>query len=725
MSEALKTNGETLESKKTTEWDNLANPTESWQEHLKNAQSLKESESQDNKEKLFMGMKPLQAIENLDNLSKQGIEVDMGALVSMLSAPEQAFYLEELNAHGANLDEGELMQNPDIIAIQESEQEMNKLVNELLDNGATASSMLPKIDSNLIAENINTFLSHGADVNQIMDNLAPDAIINNINLLQSNGATMESIWSKIPLMSDFNSVKYFIEAGVPINDIVTKTNGEVLLKHLDELLAAGVKAENLSNMGYYAIEKKFDVLADHVGDITAFAKVLNKVGLLNLKLDWLINSGADINQFLGDISFNDLEDTRGNLKDIGISLGLDPSKSHEELERDWNFTRTKWNLEHDNYREARRNLAEGVYGMRFGSICRELVAFGAVDFSDQDRAEMRGTHGGNPEDFYENHFSRIGKINVGNLNSLVEQQEISKDDALILTSAIGLMTTDDQDLGDKLDFYSGIKQAITGQKMGEIMRQTREKLCNESAENYSKYMTESIERSAVDIGKIAYQLEAKDGTVTNREIPIKRMEGDEWMMLVHRYGGVFSKTDEAMNHPETWDEQTPRHFDHDGKPIGYVSTSAIGDQSIDVASGSPTAPGESPLFYCFTDLPKNSFSNSAEYDLYAKSGENSIETERQDFFYTNPREIVERTRDRLDGKNATEGYNEVVLNRYPGGDNSIESRLHPNYLAVFSDNPADIQDIVKKHAAYFNVPIILIDPNKYGRSKNESITNAQ
>ena len=37
MSEALKTNSETPESEKTTEWDNLANPNESWEEHLKKA----------------------------------------------------------------------------------------------------------------------------------------------------------------------------------------------------------------------------------------------------------------------------------------------------------------------------------------------------------------------------------------------------------------------------------------------------------------------------------------------------------------------------------------------------------------------------------------------------------------------------------------------------------------------------------------------------------------
>lgn len=43
MSEALKTNGETLESKKTTEWDNLANPNETWEEHLERAQKSKEA----------------------------------------------------------------------------------------------------------------------------------------------------------------------------------------------------------------------------------------------------------------------------------------------------------------------------------------------------------------------------------------------------------------------------------------------------------------------------------------------------------------------------------------------------------------------------------------------------------------------------------------------------------------------------------------------------------
>ena len=198
------------------------------------------------------------------------------------------------------------------------------------------------------------------------------------------------------------------------------------------------------------------------------------------------------------------------------------------------------------------------------------------------------------------------------------------------------------------------------------------------------------------------------------------MEGDEFIMLVHRLG---SYSDNDKSSPEAWDTRTPGTYDEDGNPIGYVSTAVIGDQSLDVA---PRGPEKDGVYYAFTDLRKNSFEYSATYDLFTVDSTDGIKTRNQDVFYTNPRTIVQKTRDRMESIGEKIGHNEVALNRFPEGSSSAKSRLHPNYLVVFSgsNDPVEISEQIKDHAAYFNVPIMLIDPNKYGRSKNGTSTNA-
>ena len=57
-----------------------------------------------------------------------------------------------------------------------------------------------------------------------------------------------------------------------------------------------------------------------------------------------------------------------------------------------------------------------------------------------------------------------------------------------------------------------------------------------------------------------------------------------------------------------------------------------------------------------------------------------------------------------------------MLDRFPGENGE---RKRPDYLVVYGDKQEDIDELTKKHAAYFGVPIMLIDPKKYGRKTKE------
>lgn len=648
MSEALnsKTPEQSQESAQLTEWDNLANPNESWENHLKQAKELKDGEllSEDNKEPLFMGMKPLQAVENLDKLSEQGVNIDINELLSMLSVPEQAYYVDELYEHGADIDEDKLFEDKAVIECFGDSSKRLELLRHLLDNGANIDTIMEK-EGHLPAntEYLDLFISHGVDINKIINRWSPERIADNLELLSHYGANVD------------------------LNNIAQRMSSSSILPRLDFFASHGI----------------------------------------NINMDNLV---------LG-LSPNIVAANLDKLKSFGSSNILDSIKSEEDISRVWNLNKAEQNLENGESYEARKNLAESIYGIGYLDICRDLFAFGAISLTQEEETALHSEYTNQTSKFFGEYFPTHSSIKTDNLNNLVESQEISPDDALLIADAIGLITMDDEYLKNTIDYFKKEGDNLKGQKLGAVLHSVRERLCDESARVYSEYMTKQIEQGTEDVTVLPYEFEI-NGTVESRNIPVKRMVGDEWMMLVHRLGAIANNKD--FEHPENWDVNSPAYYDLEGKPSGYISTSAIGDQFIGLAGGELNNQNK-PLFYCFTDLPKGSFAYSAEYDLTTYADSNGIKTRRQDFFYTNPRTIVDNTRNRhKEGKN---DWNEVALNRYPMGADGKESRLHPNYLAVFSNNPDDIQDIVKKHAAYFNVPIILIDPNKYGRSSNGANNN--
>ena len=196
------------------------------------------------------------------------------------------------------------------------------------------------------------------------------------------------------------------------------------------------------------------------------------------------------------------------------------------------------------------------------------------------------------------------------------------------------------------------------------------------------------------------------------------MVGDDWMLLVHRLGAIYEHKD--TENPMQWNDSSHRsRFDENGNQIGYISTSAIADGAIHFAGdGNISNPEE--VFYAFTELGDKSIVAIAEYDLWTDVkgtyGENAsphLETRRQEHLYRDPRELIERTRQKIH----EDGYNEVALDRYSGDPEVEGGRLQPNYIVVFTKNQGDISETVKRQAAYFNAPILMIDPKKYKRKR--------
>lgn len=682
-------------------------------------------------------------VENLAALLQNG--ADVNRIQYLLSSEELLNNLDLLLDYGLEIDGDiliDLMDLPDDKIFDNLE--------PLLRAGASTESVMKKMNFGLIVENLGLLMDYGAsiDLDKMLETMTPYEAGESASAIFAHGSreVVQKLFQKLTAQQIADHFEDFLARGFSVDEILCEIPESVIVGNLNTFLAGSIAIEDyVYHLGLSAILKNLDLLNSKGAQIDIRKLFEQRPGNYELvaNLDTLLANGISIDEIVerldpvivadkfielsqkgAHININKIAcqiDTPNifyemdHFKSLGFGTDIDVEQPREEVFRDINMLKAGYNLEFGEFREARANLAKAVYDVRFGSLCRDLVAFGIVDFNDNDRVEMREAHE-DPERFYEQHFSRIGNIKMQNLDSLIDNSEISIEDAMMLHEATFLMTISDDRLQKELDFFKRRRQDLAGTSMGDLLKSTREKLCQKSAEVYSEYMDSSVKGGAANLDPITYAEEGK-----TYEIPVERMEGDEWMMLVHRLGGVMRKTDDWLMQPENWDNRAPRQYDVDGKPLGYISTSAIGDSCIDTAGSDEI----SPIVYGFTNLPKDSFLGSAEYDLYMgyenpwASYYQPLSTRRQDFFYTNPHTIVERTRERLDSQDKDEGYNEVALNRYPGGGASEESRLRPNYLVVFSDSVQDIPEMVKKHAAYFGTPIMLIDPKRYGRRQNE------
>ena len=398
----------------------------------------------------------------------------------------------------------------------------------------------------------------------------------------------------------------------------------------------------------------------------------------------------------------------GDIKDVPSKQEILASFGYEALEK----LRTK---------EARRFACEAVLGVRFSDVCRDLTAFGLLDFSNYDVRQMNAT--GDVDEYYESAlYSPMfpKKLNMEILDGLCAQGLISEDEKAAILVAASVINADAVQTERNLDMVSLYGDDYSEIKLGEVLRNVRERLQRRMAERFTGYMQEKMAEGLVPVDEV----ECEDV-----KIPVLEMKGDEFMFLVHRLGAFVDKD---VDDPAQWDKWIEPSRDSEGRPVGYISTSAISDGMLNLAGG---AYDDETVLYGFTDLTGGDvFRFAAEYDVYtgvsedSESGGKKLTVGLQDFFFEHPREVIDRTRKRL--RRIPDAYNEIALNRYPGGNDSPEARMRPNAIIVFGKDESAITERVKRHAVYFGktkpraegdsspvtgIPIILIDPEKYGR----------
>ncbi len=364
-------------------------------------------------------------------------------------------------------------------------------------------------------------------------------------------------------------------------------------------------------------------------------------------------------------------------------------------------------LERGDYAGARKNICEYAYGVRFGTVMRNLVAMGVVSV---DESGVRSA--GKIEEYYEGGGSTGEKVQVGNLKRLREVGKLSAAEEALVLDAIALARMPGKKLGDRLDLYeAGSGSVDLG--LGDLLMKTREK--------YSRVMTREIEaqsQEGLQGARLIDEIECADPKDSSKtvKVPVMKMESDRFILAVHKLGAFYSGGKD-LDVPENWNTRNPTKFRPDGHPAGYISTSMISEKILGVTSIDEDDPDE--IFYAFAELGDGPVAQfAAEYDLYTEpeevgqgSNEYVINSSMQDFFYEDPREVPDRVLKRHGS------YSEVVLDRYGGDPNVHDGRLQPSHLVVFAGDESSIGERVKKHAAYFGVPILLIDPKKYGRRK--------
>ncbi len=223
-------------------------------------------------------------------------------------------------------------------------------------------------------------------------------------------------------------------------------------------------------------------------------------------------------------------------------------------------------------------------------------------------------------------------------------------------------------------------------------------------------------------------------------ITVYVLEGYPFEMLMTAiYGtssesGFVAKTlaEARLNKPELWMKSRDEAVVEAGSHYGQkgVCSDTISCSYRDSSAHFDTFLGEGKLWYCFDHVAANSVKVTAEMDgnvqgltpdsfdipmqlrhetwrqkvgagaLPPYKSENRIDVKRVDNFPTHAYNY---------DKYSLALYNEVAMARYDEMGNPIE----PDYIASDSATVGSISEIQKKHAAFFDVPIVLVDVWRY------------
>ncbi|MBQ3465226.1 hypothetical protein IJH15_03400 [Candidatus Saccharibacteria bacterium] len=344
---------------------------------------------------------------------------------------------------------------------------------------------------------------------------------------------------------------------------------------------------------------------------------------------------------------------------------------------------------------AREYLGHYAFGMGVTEIADTLVSLGIAEIRRPRTASTTG-----------NFIFGVDHFKVKDMSAL---GELSREEKLLVLEAIALLGCKNEKLEEKIGGYEEHSVPSDEKKrFVDIIEGAKERRQRAISETYSGYMQESLKKGLRLVEEQQFE---------GKEIPVYEMEGEEFMLLIHRLGAYAGKD---KSDPAQWNSD--EKLKETAKSIGYISTAAIADGALRLANIHLSELGsQDEVFYSFSKLGDKSIETMCETDAYTRVEEfrrgydtkKSIMTERQGFFYDDPRKLIARSKRATKEDRETRQYCEVVLDRYSGNPDEHGGRLQPSEIVAFVDDPSKIGDLQRKHAAYFGIPIVMIDPNRY------------
>lgn len=206
-----------------------------------------------------------------------------------------------------------------------------------------------------------------------------------------------------------------------------------------------------------------------------------------------------------------------------------------------------------------------------------------------------------------------------------------------------------------------------------------------------------------------------------KKIKVYHLTGHEFLALVHCidyrgskadkiiYPEVYKKSKAIRDDPSEWEtiapENNPQNVSNGlakTSSANNISSALVSDKVPDGHWGD----SEEAIYYGFSNLGHRGIIKAGRGDMGVHQGWTSIIEDETDV----------RTIQTIDEIEASDGANEVAFNRYEE-DNGHSLPPSFIYCPNFIETVDDLTDAQKRHAAYFNIPIVILHRNAYEESQ--------
>ena len=263
--------------------------------------------------KLVSQLTPRPIVDNLDELRKAGVEIDLDRLMKKVSPAMVRDDLDQLLRAGADINS--------LIAKLNRGYIVSHLA-ELLATGANPDELVSRLRDEDVVKHLDELRKAGAeiDVDKLVSQLTPWSIVDNLDELRKAGAEID--FDKLIDVDGLDSyvidiyLAELLAAGANPDRLVSRLRDEDVVKHLDELLDAGVEIN---------VDKLIDKIPDKSKIIWALPKLVaagaNK-DKLGRKLGELLDDGRYLYDFLGNLDV---------IRESGVD-GVTPDRLMQGLE---------------------------------------------------------------------------------------------------------------------------------------------------------------------------------------------------------------------------------------------------------------------------------------------------------------------------------------------------------------------------------------------------------